>query len=305
LLGRAGHLISNNTFYNNGQGLQIDGAGSNTISENRFLSNQNSGIRLTGSNNIIMNNTFDSNLEEGLLMLSGFAFTSDSNIISNNSFSNSFVGVEINGTNNQIYNNNFMDNTIQAQEIGTTGNIWNLDSTIGGNYWSDYDTPKEGCQATKGTEFCKNPYFFDGNLDNLPWSVMGGWVNHEPVCSSAQPSKTSLFPANHKLKEISISGITDSDGDSISITIDSITQDEPTSGLDVNDQSPDGSGIGTSTAQVRSERDSSGDGRVYEITFTADDGNGGSCSDSVNVTVPISKNTIAMDSGQSYDSTLP
>jgi parallel beta-helix repeat protein len=301
-----GNTYYKNTFLNNDQGLQM-GGGHNTVMENVFSSNSHSGLRMTGSNNIVSDNVFDSNTDEGLLMLSGWAITSTNNVIANNTFSNNPIGVNLNGTNNQIYNNNFIDNTVQAQEIGTSGNIWNLASPIGGNYWNDYDTPKEGCQATKGTSFCKNPYVFDGNQDNIPWSLMFGGdepaENQDPVCSSASPNKSSLWPANHKMKEITLSGITDPDGDLVSVTVDSITQDEPTSGLDANDQTPDGSGIGTNSAQIRAERDSTGDGRVYEISFTATDGNGGMCSGSVNVSVPISKNSVAVDNGQTFDST--
>ena len=69
---------------------------------------------------------------------------------------------------------------------------------------------------------------------------------------------------------------------------------------------PDASGVGTDTASVRAERSGLGDGRVYEISFEADDGNGGSCSASVQVKVPhdVRKGTcIAVDSGQTVDAT--
>ncbi|HUT06036.1 MAG TPA: hypothetical protein VMW74_05040, partial [Nitrosopumilaceae archaeon] len=108
---------------------------------------------------------------------------------------------------------------------------------------------------------------------------------------------------NKKFIDVSINGITDPDGDTVSILITGITQDEPTSGLKKNDPSPDGNGVGTDTAQVRAERDSNGDGRVYEISFTADDGNGETCSSSVNVFVPLNKKTDPVNSGQNFDST--
>ena len=43
---------------------------------------------------------------------------------------------------------------------------------------------------------------------------------------------------------------------------------------------------------------------MYEISFRADDGKGGSCSGSVRVGVPHSQNgAAAVDSGQRFDST--
>jgi len=131
--------------------------------------------------------------------------------------------------------------------------------------------------------------------------------NQAPDCTNAEPSETLLWPPNHKFVDISISGVTDPDGDSVTITIDGITQDEATNGLGDGDKSPDGDGVGTDTAQVRAERSGLGDGRVYEISFTADDGNGGTCTGSVQVGVPHDqkKPVTAVDSGQSFDSTLP
>ncbi len=46
-----------------------------------------------------------------------------------------------------------------------------------------------------------------------------------------------------------------------------------------------------------------GDGRVYEINFTASDSNGAICSGSVTVGVPTDPNSEPIDSGQKYDST--
>ena len=62
--------------------------------------------------------------------------------------------------------------------------------------------------------------------------------------------------------------LSDADGDPVTITITGITQDEPTNGLGDGDTSPDGKGIGTSTASVRAERSGKANGRVYIIYFT-------------------------------------
>jgi len=130
-----------------------------------------------------------------------------------------------------------------------------------------------------------------------------GPPNSSPDCTEATPSTDSLWPPNHEMKTISIDGITDPDGDTVTTTITGITQDEPTPGPGKK-HSPDGDGVSTDTAQIRAERDGSGDGRVYEISFTADDGNGGTCNGSVFVGVPHDQSgNPAVDSGQNYDST--
>jgi hypothetical protein len=127
--------------------------------------------------------------------------------------------------------------------------------------------------------------------------------NQDPDCSAATPSTDSLFPPNHKMNDITISGITDADGDTVTLVIDGITQDESINDTGDGDTSPDGAGVGTDTAQIRAERSGTGDGRVYEISFTADDGNGGMCTGMVSVGVPHDKKSTAVDSGQNFDST--
>jgi hypothetical protein len=59
-------------------------------------------------------------------------------------------------------------------------------------------------------------------------------------------------------------------------------------------------------AYLRAEREGPGNGRVYEISFEAQDGNGGSCQSSVTVCVPHDRsaaNRQCVDDGQIYDST--
>jgi hypothetical protein len=124
--------------------------------------------------------------------------------------------------------------------------------------------------------------------------------NTPPDVSNAQASTTNLWPPNHKMVPITVEGVTDADGDEVTITITGIMQDEKTG------KEADASGVGTDTASVRSERDGKGDGRVYHIFFTADDGNGGVTAGEVTVSVPHDqRGSPAVDGGALYDSTVP
>jgi hypothetical protein len=133
-------------------------------------------------------------------------------------------------------------------------------------------------------------------------------ANDPPVCSAAAPSIAMLWPPNHKFVPITVQGVTDPDGDPITINIDAIWQDEPTDTFGDGKFTPDGTGVGTSTAEVRAERSGSkkvpGDGRVYHISFTASDDSGASCSGEVLVGVPHDqRGTPPVDGGPLYDST--
>jgi hypothetical protein len=83
-----------------------------------------------------------------------------------------------------------------------------------------------------------------------------------------------------------------------------IHQDEPCDSYGDGSHTPDGSGIGTSIADLRAERMGGGNGRVYHVDFTATDVWRDSCSADVNVDVPHDRGGgPAIDDGPSYDST--
>jgi uncharacterized repeat protein (TIGR01451 family) len=132
-------------------------------------------------------------------------------------------------------------------------------------------------------------------------------LNIPPVCSAAGPSVDTLWPPQHQFVPVEVLGVTDANGDAITITIDSIFQDEPVDGEGDGSTSPDGHGIGSSTAGVRAERDGRGNGRYYHIFFTADDGFGGACSGEVLVGVPLSQGSkgAPVDDGALFDATIP
>ncbi len=133
-------------------------------------------------------------------------------------------------------------------------------------------------------------------------------VNQPPDCSGAYPSIARLWPPNNKFVPVQVLGVTDPDGDPVTITIDAIRQDEPVNTYGDGNFAPDGTGVGSSTAQVRAERSGTakvpGNGRMYHIYFTADDGRGLTCSGEVLVGVPHDVKDAVIDGGPIYDSTL-
>lgn len=127
-------------------------------------------------------------------------------------------------------------------------------------------------------------------------------ANHPPDCSQASANPSSLWPPNHKFKDISITNVTDADNDTISISINSIFQDEPLNGQGDGDMEPDGV---IQPLKVRSERSGIKNGRVYHISFTASDTKNAQCNGVVTVCVPHdqSPQLQCIDEGPLYDST--
>ena len=133
-------------------------------------------------------------------------------------------------------------------------------------------------------------------------------LNASPDCSLAVPSLGELWPPNHAWTPVNVLGVTDPDGDAFSVVIDAIRQDEPINGRADGNTAPDASGVGTSVAMLLAERSGRGNGRVYEIDFTATDVNGGFCSGTVEVGVRHdqgNKSGPAINDGATIDSTVP
>ena len=127
--------------------------------------------------------------------------------------------------------------------------------------------------------------------------------NAPPMCHLARPFPFILWPPTHRMIPVKIKGVTDPDNDRVVITVVSVTQDEPVNGYADGDTSPDAV-IQPGQLLLRAERSGIGNGRVYEIRFTAADGHGGSCAGSVKVKV-LKGWAHPIDDGQNYDSTRP
>lgn len=136
-------------------------------------------------------------------------------------------------------------------------------------------------------------------------TATAAWVDLPLDCSNAAPTPAMLWPPNHKYVPVTISGVVDPDGSAVTTTITSIRQDEPTQTPGTGHTCPDASGVGTSTAQLRAERNGHGDGRVYHVAFSALDTEGASCTGEVTVCVPHDqrKPVGCVDQGPIYDST--
>lgn len=116
------------------------------------------------------------------------------------------------------------------------------------------------------------------------YSIAGLPYNHPPDVTNAYPSQSILWPPNKKPVAITINGVTDPNGDNVTIMIKGITSNEPITTQDAN-------GIGTSTAYLLPERSGKGEGRTYIIDFLARDDKGGETAGSVLVFVPHDKSS--------------
>jgi dipeptidyl aminopeptidase/acylaminoacyl peptidase len=131
----------------------------------------------------------------------------------------------------------------------------------------------------------------DGYFGSLDWQPL----NRPPRCADAIVVPAVLAVPNHSFQPVAIS-VPDPDGDQVDARVSSVTQDEPLTGR-AGDKAPDARRSSEpNQVFLRSERDPLGDGRVYRVSFDADDGEGGTCSGSVTVSVPHDLASTAVDS---------
>jgi hypothetical protein len=207
--------------------------------------------------------------------------------------------------------------TLTADGTGLTGKTVKLwTSTDSGVTWTDTtltaQTAAGGSYSFTITEtvagsrsykvkFGPDPAYADSESTSVTVRI-----NRAPDVSLAQASVGWLWSPNHEFVMESVTGVTDPDGDPVTITIMTVTSDEATAtakGAGGAKSAPDAYKFGGNSAQVRSERSGDYDGRVYAISFTADDGFGGVTPGVVKVKVPVDKKTPCVDSGQKFDAT--
>jgi pentapeptide MXKDX repeat protein len=110
----------------------------------------------------------------------------------------------------------------------------------------------------------------------------------------------TIWPPNGKMVLVRV--IVTDPNPNVAITIDGIFQDEPVG------KKADAKIISGGTVKLRAERDGNGNGRVYHIFFTADDGAGGTYSGEVKAAiVPHDQgdDIDKIDEGALFDSTQP
>ena len=137
--------------------------------------------------------------------------------------------------------------------------------------------------------------------------IIGLDLNATPDCRAAAPSRATLWPPRHKFVTVSLDGVTDDDP--VQVVVTAVFQDEPVDAPGDADgsTSPDAALRSGPAVDLRAERDETGNGRVYHVTFVATDPLGQRCTGTVQVAVPRSqgRNGAAVDDGPLFDATLP
>jgi len=110
-----------------------------------------------------------------------------------------------------------------------------------------------------------------GNSTNCS-QVITVYDNIPPQLSTVIPSQSALWPPNHTMRDITLNySVTDNCVINPNTTV-SIQSNEPVNGTADGDTDPDWEIIDNHHIRLRAERAANGNGRVYTITITVNDG---------------------------------
>lgn len=164
--------------------------------------------------------------------------------------------------------------------------------------WADLGRHVVTLVVNDGREDSSTAY---GPHGSFAYVDVGPPTNRPPDCAAATATPSILWPPDHTLRPVPVT-VPDPEGDPVRLTVRSVTQDEPVQSVGDGSTAPDAAVDGAGRVSVRSERDGSGDGRVYAIRFAAVDPGGATCTGVVTVAVAHDRSSVAIDSGQRFDS---
>jgi hypothetical protein len=110
-----------------------------------------------------------------------------------------------------------------------------------------------------------------------------------PEIKSVKATPNSLWPPNHKMKNVNVKVVAEDACGDVTWEIISVSSNESENGNGDGNTGPDWAIVDEDTVQLRAERSGGGSGRIYTITVEATDEAGNSSTDTVEVTVPHSK----------------
>jgi len=167
--------------------------------------------------------------------------------------------------------------TIDARGVATAvgPGVTTITAVYGSTCWWGEPEPPGGCA---------------GSVAGTATLTVTGIVCPPPTLDWLTVSPDTLWPPNHKVVEVTLSGEVSNPCDApVACAIASVTSSEPEGGRGAGHTAPDWEVTGPLSVRLRAERSGGGGGRVYTIAVQCSDGSGNVSTKAVVVTVPHSR----------------
>jgi parallel beta-helix repeat protein len=213
------NTIKNNSVTGAGfSAIALIDSSSNTIADNYASATYYTIMLYKGNSNILTGNNIDSH-SYGIYLMGA-----DNNTIIGNTI-NSELNI-YSSDNNIVYHNNFLSGRVIANN--SVGNIFNLQTPDGGNYFSNWITPDNNHDG-----FVDSPYVFSGGQDNLPWTTQNGWQQGKPSLTLNRPTTHWARYADYLMRKLSVTWTLTNNGsiDALDVIINSSID---TNGVSIN-----------------------------------------------------------------------
>ena len=156
---------------------------------------------------------------------------SDNAVIRNNTISGAGKGLffeDINGT--SVRSNRLLGNTVQAEATGAGSNHFGLPAPDGGNFWSNYATPADGCSDVNADGFCDAPFVATGVSDPAPWVKDSGWGCGRPDLGLKPPRSFWDGYGDYQQRLLSLAWTVQNQGNNTAFG-SMVTGSDPTNGV--------------------------------------------------------------------------
>jgi DNA/RNA endonuclease G (NUC1) len=239
---------------------------------------------------------------------------------------NGSVSVTINAVNDPPTANSQSVNTTSNTPVAITLTGSDVETPSGSMVFTVTSGPSHGSLSGSGANRIYMPALNYSGPDSFKFTVTDTGDGASPPLTSSEAtvsitvndtlppvitlngSKISLWPPNHAYHTVTVSDLVASASDNFdpNVSLDSVVIAQASS-----DEAEDGTGDGNTlndiiiasdckSVQLRAERESGADGRVYTLTFLARDAAGNISTVTAHVMVPKNEGDAAIDSGPHY-----
>jgi hypothetical protein len=187
--------------------------------------------------------------------------------------------------------------------VGGTGTLMFTNPSVAGGATASFTVVVKVNAGTLGATIISNTATASSDVpDDVPGNNSKTATTtvdpNPPVISGLSADPSSLWPKNHKMRDVTINYSATDGCAGVNCQITNITSNEPVEGTGDGDTSPDWAFVDEHHVQLRAESAGGSNGRIYTITVTCTDAAGNTTTKTVEV--HVGHNILTPTSGSAF-----